>query len=167
MILIGQAFPYFLAFFAAIALCFHPVQGARAVLFFAFGYFSTDILYQWGLFQDYDTRYHPLIFASVITILLYHSLDITPGIFVAWVIELLLIILNMGRIWGISAPWAHWQITVVLNLCAFGALLWSWWHGNRHILYSKFFNLDIPLGFIGTGYRLVNQKSDSGPEAQG
>ncbi len=145
LIAISQAFPYLLILVSSLALIFHPIQGARAILFFTFGYFLTTAVYRLGFCADYATRFHPLIIASAITIILYHSLDITVGLLAAWLIELVLMMLNISMIWGVGImPSLHWQATVVLNTAEFLILAGNWWYGHR-IVYSRFFDLDIPL----------------------
>jgi len=161
VLIAAQIFPYLLLLIAGVAIIFHPIPGARAVLFFIFGYFLTTALYSLGWFEDYGTRYHPLIFASVITILLYHSLDITPHILVAWVAELFLIGLNAAMIWGAPiAPFLHWELTVSANIFVLLILLGGWSHGNGRILYNRWFDLDIPLGFIGSEYRFTCKSAE-------
>jgi hypothetical protein len=147
------------------AVLFHPVPGARAVLFFTFGYFLTTAIYSLGYFAEYETRYHPLIFASVVTIILYHSLDITPHIMVAWVAESILIALNALMIWnaGVSTM-LHWQITVAINAFVLIILLGGWGHGMGRVLYNRLFDLDIPLGFIGSEYRFAGKKNQAKKE---
>lgn len=156
----NEGFPYLLIIVGSLALLFHPVQGARAILFFVFGYFFTEALYGLGLFDSYGSRYHPLIIASALTILLYHSLDITWGLLLAWLIELFLITLNLSMVWdsGITAS-LHWKLTVVSNMLEFGLLIGSWWHGNARILYSRLFDWDIPLSSIGMRFRLAHPES--------
>jgi len=159
LIAANEAFPYLLIIVGSLALLFHPVQGARAILFFVFGYFFTESLYGLGLFDSYGSRYHPLIIASALTILLYHSLDITWGLLLAWLIELFLISLNLSMVWdsGITAS-LHWKVTVVSNMLEFGLLVGNWWHGNR-VVYSRFFDLDLPISSVGMRFRVAHQKS--------
>lgn len=164
MILLAQFFPYLLVALLPAAILFHPIQGARSVLFFIFGYFLTTALYSLGFFEDYGTRYHPLIFASVITIVLYHSLDVTPYILVAWITELFLIGLNAMLLFGAGiTPSLHWQLTVGLNAFSLLVLLLGWFNGTGRILYGKRFSLDLPLGFVGHGYRLVSAEGQTRP----
>ena len=157
---ISQFFPYALIIISSLALIFHPIQGARAILFFTFGYFLTTAVYSLGFCADYDTRYHPLIIASAITIILYHSLDITWSVLCAWVIELILIVLNICMIWGTGiTPSLHWQATVVLNAASLMILVGGWWHGNARVLYSRRYSLDIPLRFAGHRYHAARAES--------
>lgn len=159
MPLIDQLFPLVLLCLLPFALTFHPVPGARAVLFFIFGYFLTTALYSAGLFIEYGTRYHPLVFASAITIALYHSLDITPHLLVAWLAELFLIGLNASMILGTGvAPYLHWQITTATNLAVLLVLIGGWTHGSGRILYYRWIDLDVPLGFVGSEYRFAREK---------
>lgn len=166
---ISQAFPYVLIIISSLALIFHPIQGARAILFFTFGYFLTTAVYSLGFAADYDTRYHPLIIASAITIILYHSLDVTWGILCAWVIELLLIVLNILMVWNAGVlPSLHWQVTVLLNAAEFGVLLGNWWYGAGHIVYGRRYSLDLPVFFAGHRYRAAHQESPrvEGPKSK-
>lgn len=166
LILISQAFPYLLIAISSLALVFHPIQGARAILFFTFGYFLTTAIYSLGFAAEYDTRYHPLIIASAITILLYHSLDITWGLLCAWVIELILMVLNILMVWDAGiAPSLHWQATVLLNAAEFLILIGNWGHGNP-VVYSRFFDLDIPLRALGARYRAAHQEDTLVEEAK-
>lgn len=165
MSLISFLFPYALLLIAPIAIMFHPVPGARALMFFIFGFFLTTALYSLGFFTDYSTRYHPLVFASVITILLYHSLDITPHILVAWVAELFLIGLNASMILGAGvSAYLHWEITTAINAFVLLILLGGWGHGSSRILYRHWYSLDVPLGFVGSEYCLAC-KEDSEKKA--
>ena len=164
---ISQAFPIILIVLSSLALIFHPIQGARAILFFTFGYFLTTAIYSLGFASSYDTRYHPLIIASAITIILYHSLDITWGLLCAWVIELLLIVLNILMIWGsgITAS-LHWQATIVLNAAELLILIGNWYAGS-HIVYGRRYSLDLPLHFAGHRYRVARSESARLAKAQG
>lgn len=167
LLAISQAFPYVLIIISSLALVFHPIQGARAILFFTFGYFLTTAVYSLGFATDYDTRYHPLIFASAITILLYHSLDVTWGLLCAWVIELLLIVLNILMVWGYAiTPSLHWQVTVVLNAAEFLILAGNWYVGSSHIVYGRRYSLDLPVYFARPRYRVAHQESARMEEAQ-
>lgn len=167
LLALSQAFPFLLIIVSSLALIFHPIQGARAILFFTFGYFLTTAIYSLGFASEYGTRYHPLIIASAITILLYHSLDITWGLLCAWIIELLLIVLNILVIWnsGIT-PSIHWQATVLLNAAEFLILVGNWGHGNP-VVYSRFFDLDIPLRLVAARQRATRAQSSRMEEAQG
>mgnify|MGYP001570036639 CR=1 FL=1 len=166
LILISQAFPYALIVISSLALIFHPIQSARAFLFFTFGYFLTTAIYSLGFAASYDTRYHPLIIASAITILLYHSLDVTWGILCAWIIELLLIVLNILMVWDAGIPPSlHWQATIVLNAAEFLILIGNWGYGNT-VLYSRFFDLDLPLRITGHRYRVARAESARLEEAK-
>ena len=161
---IHNYFPFVLIIATSLALVFYPIQRARAILFFAFGYFLTTALYSMGYFADYDTRYHPLIISSFITILLYHSLDITVFLCAAWLIELALMVINIIMISsGISAL-AHWNLTVILNLTEFTLLLGNWWYGHNPVVYRKFFDLDIPLFLCSGRYCIVDKKGNAGTE---
>lgn len=165
MPLIAQLFPWLLACILPFAVVFHPVPGARSVLFFTFGYFLTTALYSLGFFEGYVTRYHPLIFASVITICLYHSLDITVQLLFAWLAELFLIGLNAAMIWNMGVPpYLHWQLTTGTNLAVLLVLLGGWTHGSGRILYSRWLDLDIPLGFAGSEYRFARQENHQAKE---
>jgi hypothetical protein len=167
MLMIAQLFPYVLLCIAPFAILFHPLQPARALLFFIFGYFLTTAMYSLGFFDVYGTRYHPLIFASAITIVLYHSLDITPHILAAWIIELVLIGLNASMVWngGVSLL-LHWQLSVALNALSLFILVGGWIHGSGRVLYSRRYDLDIPVGFIGSRYRFVSAKSSAPTEGR-
>ena len=159
LLTISQFFPYLLIAVSSLALVFHPIQGARAVLFFTFGYFLTTAIYSLGFFLEYGTRYHPLIIASAITILLYHSLDITWGLLCAWVIELLLIVLNILMVWNAGiAPSLHWSITVMLNTAEFLMLIGNWGHGSNRIVYARLFDLDLPVFPAGARYSAARQE---------
>jgi len=166
LVTISQLFPYLLIIVSSLALVFHPIQGARAFLFFTFGYFLTTAIYSLGFGAEYGSRYHPLIIASAITIILYHSLDITHGLLCAWIIELLLIVLNILMIWNAGIPPSlHWSITVVLNAAEVLVLAGNWWHGN-HIVYSRRYSLDIPLWPARHRYRVAHQESARVEEAK-
>ncbi len=167
LVAISQAFPFVLIIVSSLALIFHPIQGARALLFYTFGYFLTTAIYSLGFAADYDTRYHPLIIASAITILLYHSLDVTWGLLCAWVIELLLIVLNILLIWdaGIK-PSIHWQATVVLNTAEFLILAGNWYVGSSHVIYARRYDLDLPIFSAGHRYRVARAQGSRVEKAQ-
>jgi len=135
------------------------------MIFFGFGYFSTTILYYLGYAPAYGDHYHPLIMASALTILLYHSLDITVPLFIAWVIELILIALNASMVWQIGlSPIQHWSATILLNFIELIVLSLNWWiHGNR-ILYHRFFNLDQPLAVFSREYTFTTCEAEESTE---
>tara|TARA_R110000803_G_scaffold166755_6_gene230047 strand:- start:451 stop:972 length:522 start_codon:yes stop_codon:yes gene_type:complete len=158
---INTLHPIILAVLAAAAVLFHPMQGARAILFFSFGYLSTILMFDLGWFATYGQHYYPLIIASALTIFLYHSLDITKALCIAWIIEVILISLNASMIWEIGlSPIRHWQATVILNAIALAVLVVNWWKYDNRIVYHRFFSLDQPLGIFGSEYSITDQEAD-------
>lgn len=168
MILLDTIFPWVVGLLIPFAVMFHPIPSARAVLFFAFGFFLTEAMYSLGFFLDYDTRYHPLVFASVITIALYHSLDITWHLLFAWLAELFLIGLNASMILDMGvASFMHFQLTTATNLVVLVVLIGGWTYGSGRVLYNRWIDLDIPLGFIGSEYRFTRQKDNQTERSEG
>ena len=158
---INQLHPIMLVLLGTVAVLFHPMQGARAILFFGFGYLSTVLMFNWGLFPEYKTHYYPLIIASAMTILLYHSLDITRALCIAWMIEVILISLNASMIWQLGlSDMNHWKASVILNAVELVVLVGNWWKYDNRIVYSRFFNLDQPIGIFGSEYTLTDQEAD-------
>lgn len=158
---INQLHPIMLVLLGTVAVLFHPMQGARAILFFGFGYLSTVLMFNWGLFPEYKTHYYPLIIASAMTILLYHSLDITRALCIAWMIEVILISLNASMIWQLGlSDMNHWKASVILNAVELVVLVGNWWKYDNRIVYSRFFDLDQPIGIFGSEYTLTDQEAD-------
>ena len=167
ILLIAEIMPIILGIFCLIAILFHPIPGARAMIFFGFGYFSTTILYYLGYAPDYGQHFHPLIIASAFTILLYHSLDITVPLFIAWIIELILIALNASMVWQIGlTPMQHWSVTILLNFLELMVLSVNWWVHSERIVYRRFFDLDQPLAIFSREYTIVDHETHQGKEEE-
>jgi len=154
---------------ALLTLAYGPLKGYRKesarlpLLYWAFIFSITGAIWRIFGYPVWNWYFLILCTASFLLILLYHTLDITLPLLVAWLAELTLMALYVGCITENSWTLENWRRLVpVLNYIGMLSVIWGWAGGSgglaNRVLYPRLFPSH------GHGYSATMRGISTGPE---